>query len=123
MFQVDVLTPEAIPAMTELRKRQGPGKHAGTVPQDDAPSTGACVLPSTSSWFGFSRSVILAFSLAASAAWLLYSKEPPPLSNSYAVCSYSGARIYTVDEAVPKVQCLVVDKSFIMDSGSLGMSK
>ncbi|OAX36092.1 hypothetical protein K503DRAFT_695783 [Rhizopogon vinicolor AM-OR11-026] len=69
--------------------------------------------------FGFARLVILVLSLAASATWLLSSKEPSPLSDSYAVCSRSGARVYTVDEAVPNVQCLVVDESFIMDSGSL----
>jgi hypothetical protein len=111
-------------AMLGLHKRKRPGKFADIDPKNDEPSTGACVLPnSPSSWFLLPRLVILVLSLAVSGAWFLSSKEPSPLSNTYAVCSLSGARVYTVDEVIPNVQCLVVDGSFIIDSGTLGMSK
>jgi hypothetical protein len=110
--------------MSELRKRLGTGKFADIGPHNDMPNTSACVrLPASLSSFGFARPVILALSLAASAVWFLSSKEPLPLPDSYAVCSHAGPRIYTVDDAVPMVQCLVVNQSFIVDSGSLGMLK
>lgn len=108
--------------MSELRKRQASEsrKGVGGDRRNDVPSTGAYVLPS---WFSFARLGIFVISLAASVACFLYSRKHLPLPNSYAICSRSGAHIYTVDEVVPKVQCLVIDESFIVDSGYLGMSK
>jgi hypothetical protein len=105
--------------MSELRKRHGPGNFIDTGPQNVLSRRSPSVLSSVLSG---SRLVILTF-LAVFAAWFLSSEETSSLSHSYAVCSSSGARIYTIDHVVPNVQCLVVDGSYIMDSGSLGMSK
>ncbi|KAG1742219.1 amidohydrolase family-domain-containing protein [Suillus lakei] len=104
--------------MSELRKRQDPGKFADTGPQNVLPSRSAPVLPLVLSGSGFSRLVILML-LAIFAAWFISSEETSSLSHSYAVCSPSGARVYTVDHVVPNVQCLVVDGSLIVDTGSL----
>lgn len=104
--------------MSELRKRQGPGKFADTGPQNVMPRKSASVLSSVLFGFGCSRFAILIF-LAVFAAWFLSSEETSSLSHSYAVCSPSGARVYTVDHVVPNVQCLVVDGSLILDTGSL----
>jgi hypothetical protein len=110
--------------MSELRKRQGPGKFTDTGPQNVAvlPRKNDSVLPSVLPGLGCSFLVILIF-LVVFAAWFLSPEEISSLSHSYAVCSSSGARIYTVDRVVPNVQCLVVDGSLILDTGSLGMSK
>ncbi|KAG2128616.1 amidohydrolase family-domain-containing protein [Suillus bovinus] len=104
--------------MPELHKRQGPGKFADTGPQNVLPHKITSLLPSVLSGFGYSRPVILIF-LAVFAAWFLSSEETSSLSHSYAICSSSGARVYTVDHVVPNVQCLVVDGSLILDIGSL----
>lgn len=101
--------------MSELRKRHGPGNFIDTGPQNVLSRRSPSVLPSVLSG---SRLIVLIF-LAVFAAWFLSSEESSSLSHSYAVCSSSGARIYTIDHVVPNVQCLVVDGSFIMDSGSL----
>lgn len=104
--------------MSELRKRQGHGKFTDTDPQNVLPRKNASVLPSMLSGFGCSCLVIL-ISLAVFAAWSISPEEISSLSHSYAVCSSSGARVYTVDHVVPNVQCLVVDGSLILDTGSL----
>jgi hypothetical protein len=39
---------------------------------------------------------------------------------SYALCSPGGRQIYTVDQSNTRVQCLVVHRSLIFDTGSLG---
>ena len=49
-----------------------------------------------------------------------HTQVPPDSVNCYAICSRSGARVYTVDDANPTVQCLVVQDEFIVDTGSLG---
>ncbi|KAG1860354.1 amidohydrolase family-domain-containing protein [Suillus subluteus] len=102
--------------MSELRKRQDPGESADTGPKNVLPSRSASALPG----FGCSRLVILIF-LAVFAAWFLSSEETETssLSHYYAVCSSSGARVYTMDHVVPNVQCLVVDGPLIVDTGSL----
>jgi hypothetical protein len=108
--------------MSELRKRQGSGKFNDTGPQNALPRNNDSVLPSVLPGLGCSSLVIL-ISLAAFAAWFLSPEKIASLSHSYAICSSSGARVYTVDHVVPNVQCLVVDGSLILDTGSLGMSK
>ncbi|KAG1840207.1 amidohydrolase family-domain-containing protein [Suillus tomentosus] len=105
--------------MSELRKRQDPGKIADTDPQNVLPSRSTSVLSSVLSGFDRPRLVILILLAAAFAAWFLSPEETSSLSHSYAVCSSSGARIYTVDHVVPNAQCLVVDGSLILDIGSL----
>ncbi|KAG1761990.1 amidohydrolase family-domain-containing protein [Suillus occidentalis] len=104
--------------MSELRKRQGSGKFTDTGPQNALPRKNDSVLPSVVPGLGCYSLVIL-ISLAAFAAWFLSPEKISSLSHSYAICSSSGARVYTVDHVVPNVQCLVVDGSFILDTGSL----
>lgn len=104
--------------MSELRKRQGSGKFNDTGPQNALPRNNDSVLPSVLPGLGCSSLVIL-ISLAAFAAWFLSPEKIASLSHSYAICSSSGARVYTVDHVVPNVQCLVVDGSLILDTGSL----
>lgn len=45
---------------------------------------------------------------------------PSAFSRDYALCSPSYG-IYTVDESRPRVECVVVSNSYIIDTGSLGM--
>ena len=44
-----------------------------------------------------------------------------PLPDAYALCSRSGAYIYTVDPDYPRAQCMVVQGSYIVDVGAIGM--
>lgn len=44
-----------------------------------------------------------------------------PLPDAYALCSRSGANIYTVDPDFPRAQCMVVQGSYIVDVGAIGM--
>jgi len=48
-------------------------------------------------------------------------RERTPLPDAYALCSRSGAHIYTVDPDFPRVQCMVVQGSHIVDVGAIGM--
>lgn len=52
---------------------------------------------------------------------LIYKKTSTSrLPQTYAICSrHESSRIYTVDEAHPAVDCVVISKSFITDIGSL----
>lgn len=43
------------------------------------------------------------------------------LPDAYALCSHSGANIYTVDPNYPRAQCMVVQGSYIVDVGAIGM--
>jgi hypothetical protein len=53
-------------------------------------------------------------------AIFLYTVQQPPLPESYAVCSRTGNRLYTVDDEGSQVQCLAVHNSLILATGSLG---
>lgn len=44
-----------------------------------------------------------------------------PLPDAYALCSRSGAHIYTIDPDYPRAQCMVVQGSHIVDVGAIGM--
>jgi hypothetical protein len=48
-------------------------------------------------------------------------QERTPLPDAYALCSRSGAHIYTIDPDYPRVQCMVVQGSHIVDVGAIGM--
>jgi hypothetical protein len=48
-------------------------------------------------------------------------KERTPLPDAYALCSRSGSHIYTVDPDYPRAQCMVVQGSYIVDVGTMGM--
>src|SRR5258707_5894781 len=49
------------------------------------------------------------------------SRVRAPLPDAYALCSRSGANIYTVDPNYPRAQCMVVQGSYIVDVGAIGM--
>lgn len=66
------------------------------------------------------NSVLIFSSLAVSAFFWVYKRVPLASVNSYAICSRSGARVYTVDDDNPTAQCLVIQDEFIVDTGSLG---
>ncbi|KAF9222618.1 hypothetical protein BS17DRAFT_783144 [Gyrodon lividus] len=65
------------------------------------------------------RNSIIFLSLASSLALWLCLGGPVVLSSSYAVCSRTSAKVYTVDDNNLTVQCLVVHDAFIVDTGSL----
>ncbi|KAH9994002.1 amidohydrolase family-domain-containing protein [Russula vinacea] len=46
-----------------------------------------------------------------------------PLPDAYALCSRSGAHIYTVDTAYPRAQCMVVQGSYIVDVGAIAIKR
>jgi hypothetical protein len=48
-------------------------------------------------------------------------RERSPLPDAYALCSRSGAHIYTVDPDFPRVQCMVIQGAHIVDVGAIGM--
>lgn len=66
------------------------------------------------------KTVLIFLSLSASTFFWFYTQVPPASVNCYAICSRSGARIYTVDDANNIVQCLVIQDELIVDIGSLG---
>jgi hypothetical protein len=64
--------------------------------------------------------IYLLLSVVALAGFLfLFSRTPSALSDSYALCSRDGAKIYTVDETNSQTQCIVVQNSYIIDTGAL----
>ncbi|KIK82213.1 hypothetical protein PAXRUDRAFT_832349 [Paxillus rubicundulus Ve08.2h10] len=65
------------------------------------------------------RDFILLLSLASFLALWFCKGRPAVLASNYAVCSRVGAKVYTVDDNNPTVQCLVVRDEFIVDTGSL----
>lgn len=75
-------------------------------------------LPSTSV---VPKTVLIVSCLLVCAFFWLYTLAPPTSLNRYAICSRSGARIYTVEDANPTVQCFVIQDEFIVDTGSLGV--
>ena len=74
------------------------------------------------STFITSKRFLIFLSVAMSAFFWFHTRVPSAAINCYAICSRTGARIYTVDDANPTVQCLVVRDEFIVDTGSLGAS-
>ncbi|KAI0305633.1 amidohydrolase family-domain-containing protein [Multifurca ochricompacta] len=46
-------------------------------------------------------------------------QERTPLPDAYAICSRSGAYVYTVDPDYPRAQCMVVQGSYIIDVGAM----
>jgi hypothetical protein len=66
------------------------------------------------------RDFVVLLSLASSLAIWVCKGGPEVLASNYAVCSRVGAKVYTVDDNNPTVQCLVVHDAFIVDTGSLG---
>ncbi|KAJ6494587.1 amidohydrolase family-domain-containing protein [Mycena sanguinolenta] len=81
--------------------------------------------PSNCSPSSSTKVAILGFSVAISllaayfSGWLA---SPPPHTGYYAVCSRQG-NIYTVDHNNSRVDCIVVNDSVIIDTGSLAATK
>ncbi|KAG8213763.1 amidohydrolase family-domain-containing protein [Butyriboletus roseoflavus] len=100
--------------MSELRRRNvADSIQKRTQTNNDATQS---VLPSTSVAL---KMVLVVSCLSVSAFFWFYTQVPLTSLNRYAICSRSGARIYTVDDANPTVQCLVIQDEFIVDTGSL----
>ncbi|KAF9245006.1 amidohydrolase family-domain-containing protein [Melanogaster broomeanus] len=99
--------------MSELRKRT-----SNTPPlMEEAPTkTNVAQAPQNPT---ITRNFVILLSLASSVALWLCQSGPVAVTSSYAVCSRAGAKIYTVDDNNPAVQCLVVHDAFIVDTGSL----
>lgn len=90
-------------------------------PKNDATAGPTVGSYASASWFN--RSIfVLAFIMLVCAVFLSHGETPlaHPLPNSYAVCSRTGAAIYTVDEAGSLVQCMAIHDSHIIATGSLG---
>ena len=87
-----------------------------------APAKVPKATPASRLLFGVTRTN-LAF-LAASLTLSLYAisryRSLSTLPESYALCSPHGANIFTVDDAKPRAQCLVVHRSHFIDVGTLG---
>ncbi|KAI0700891.1 amidohydrolase family-domain-containing protein [Cytidiella melzeri] len=99
-----------------LRKRQPPSN----ITNDKCATSDTPLHYSTKS-FATGRYLLVLVSLALSATYLYFHKDrvSPEPSTGYVLCSPSGANIYTVDAAAPKVQCLVVQNGKFVDAGSL----
>ncbi|PCH43503.1 hypothetical protein WOLCODRAFT_75587 [Wolfiporia cocos MD-104 SS10] len=110
-----------------LRKRQ-PSEEKQLHPTSGVAASGApdgsgqdASAASASGAFSFFHGFpyILLLSLAFSLYFILPLHSPQLLPHTYALCSPSGANIYTVDNRVPRAQCLVVHGSHFLDVGSL----
>ncbi|KIM91971.1 hypothetical protein PILCRDRAFT_809968 [Piloderma croceum F 1598] len=106
--------------MANLRKRhlsQANG-HGNREPLEN--SDQCLVGPEISTPLSYRTYVVLASVALSCAAIFLYNKlQQPPLPESYAVCSRTGNRLYTVDDEGSRVQCLAVHNSLIIATGSL----
>ncbi|KAF8230148.1 hypothetical protein L208DRAFT_1438505 [Tricholoma matsutake] len=66
------------------------------------------------------RSFVILFLILALSIYAYFaSKSSKALSNSYALCSRDGNKIYTVDDMNTQTQCIVVHDSYIVDTGAL----
>jgi hypothetical protein len=64
----------------------------------------------------FTSAILSIYSVA-----IVGGRRRAPLPDAYALCSHSGANIYTVDPNYPRAQCMVVQGSYIVDVGAIGM--
>ena len=97
-----------------LRKRQLAPEAADEKAASKSASTFTSKRLSATPYFLFVLSAIL------SATYLLHRpQQVPSLPHEYALCSPDGARIYTVDDTLPKAECLVVRGENFVDVGTL----
>ncbi len=108
---------------SKLRQRSiGPEKRQGesiSTPPASISSTVERQLPRTLYY-------IAALSVTTSLLFLIWRHSTmrdtlTRLPEAYALCSRSGAQVYTVDEANPRVRCFVVNDSRFIAIGTLGM--
>lgn len=77
----------------------------------------------TASHSRYDRSRVAVVFVSLACAMLLFSnrqQHQTSLPQSYALCSRTGQSIYTVDLVGSKVQCIAVNGSQIVGTGSLG---
>ncbi|KZT04626.1 uncharacterized protein LAESUDRAFT_727798 [Laetiporus sulphureus 93-53] len=101
----------------QILRRRTPSEEKKT---PEPPFSGAA--PATRHLFGVSRTsrlCLLIVSVALSLYFFVQRPSSDDLPGSYAVCSPSGAYIYTADDTNTRVQCLVVHRSHFVDTGSL----
>lgn len=100
-----------------LRKRQLTPEPNGAKAALHASAAAVKGSPSTRT-----RLLLALISLSVSAFFILRRSSPPAsqIPDAYALCSPDGDNIYTVDEAVPRAQCLVVKDEIFVGVGSLG---
>ncbi|ESK85235.1 hypothetical protein Moror_11382 [Moniliophthora roreri MCA 2997] len=110
--------------MSELRQRPVLGEKIEKIAEEQAkPAPDNFIrAPSNSSSSSYKTKILLL--LGAVGAWyLLRARLAASVSHgapdSYALCTPDGDKIYTVDEKNSVVQCIVVHKKRIVDSGSL----
>jgi hypothetical protein len=110
----------------ELSPRRRPSSISGSREQkrtakkvEDARS-----LSPVSGYYKLGLSALLTY-LAVAGAWAFQRglSRLGPLPESYALCSRDQRGVYTVDQNNPNVQCIVVNNEWIVDRGTLGMSK
>jgi hypothetical protein len=74
-----------------------------------------------SSWSHYRNFILLAIACTTSVSFFFYSGtsyyEP---SGTYGICTKTGANIYTVDDSLPRAECVVVRDQHIAAVGSLG---
>lgn len=99
-----------------LRKRQLSPDDATLQRPSDASTPSAAQKPSPTY-----RYLIALVSLVLSATYFYAVQKPgSELASSYILCSREGAKIYTVDEVRPNVECLVVRDGYFTDAGWQG---
>ncbi|KAI0930719.1 hypothetical protein AcW1_003666 [Taiwanofungus camphoratus] len=104
--------------VSNLRRRQasheGEEKQGASAPRNTARSHITASAPAAGSHI-----YILLASLVIAIFIYIRLRRPSILPDAYALCSPKSASIYTVDDANPQVQCLVVHRSHFVDTGSL----
>lgn len=108
-------TPPVEPQCAQSKTARGSRRTAPTkVPRDATPASRLL--------FGVTRTnlVLLVASLTLSLYAISRYRSLSTLPESYALCSPDGANIFTVDDAKPRAQCLVVHRSHFIDVGTLG---
>lgn len=103
--------------MADLRQRRS--NLANGVKKSDIPKE-TFVEPKSSSFLSNKTRIFMVSVAISCAVFFFYRKQQILLPESYALCSRSGQNIYTVDHFNSRVQCVVVHRSEIVDTGSLG---
>ncbi|TRM69760.1 amidohydrolase family-domain-containing protein [Schizophyllum amplum] len=102
--------------MSDNRQRSRSGEKLSS-PDEAIPRATASAGPTRSGWRV--SLPVAAAALAVSCIAIYISKQAPLKDGPYALCSREGKNIYTVDQENSRVQCIVVDGAYVVDSGSL----
>lgn len=120
IFAVMTITKRTIQKKVSI-PQEGPVRFDNTTTAENRPPTKASSQPFNKSLFTF---IFISLSLLlAAVSWYYAVKKTigikPEFPDTYALCSLDGEDIYTVDEANSKVQCIVIQRSRILSTGSL----